>query len=83
MCDKFAKWEQTWQLSLSSEKCCHIYVLVYLPAKNPVNYHINDVALNTVDTVGDLGISVDNKHFLTFRHSHTLLTSQNRLRKPT
>ena len=25
------------------------------------NYHINDVVLNTVDIVRDLGISIDNK----------------------
>ena len=30
--DKFAKWAQTWQLSLSAESVV-IYVLVYLPAK--------------------------------------------------
>ena len=61
--DKFAKWAQTWQLSLSAEKCCHIR-LGLLACKSSVNYHINDIALNTVDTVRDLGISIDNK--LTF-----------------
>ena len=60
---KFAKRAQTWQSSLSSEKCCDIR-LSLLACKNPVNYHINDVVLNTVDIVRDLGISVDNK--LTF-----------------
>jgi len=31
--DKFVKWTQTWQLSLSSQKCCHIYALVYSQRK--------------------------------------------------
>jgi len=43
---------------LSSEKCCHIR-LSLLACKNPVNYHISDVAVNTFDIVRDLGI--DNK----------------------
>ena len=60
---KFAKGAQTWQSSLSSEKCCDIR-LSQLACKSPVNYHINDVVLNTVDIVRDLGISIDNK--LTF-----------------
>ena len=73
--DKFAKWAQTWQLSLSAEKCCHIR-LGLLACKNPVNYHtcINDVALNTVDTVRDLGIFIDNK--LTFVEHINLIVAK-------
>ena len=74
--DKFAKWAQTWQLSLSAEKCCHIR-LGLLACKNPVNYHINDVALNTADSVQDLGISIDNK--LTFvEHINLIVAKGNR-----
>jgi len=62
-----------WQLSLSSEKCCHIR-LSLCACKNPVNYHINDVALNTVDTVRDLGISIDNK--LTFVEHINLIVAK-------
>ena len=71
--DKFAKWAQTWQSSLSSEKCCHIR-LSLLACKNPVNYHINDAALNTVDTMRDLGIYIDNK--LTFVEHINLIVAK-------
>jgi len=74
--DKFAKWAHTWQLSLSSEKCCHIR-LSLLACKNPGNYHINDVVLNTVDIMRDLGISTDNK--LTFvEHINLIIAKAHR-----
>ena len=71
-----------WQLSLSSEKCCHIR-LSLCACKNPVNYHINDVALNTVDTVRDLGrpISIDNK--LTFVEHINLIVEKHTAGVPT
>ena len=35
--DKFVKWAQTWQLSLSSQKCSHMRIGL-LAANNPVDY---------------------------------------------
>jgi len=58
--DKFVKWAQTWQLSLSSQKCCHMRIGL-LAANNPVDYHVDHVVLNTVDKVRDLGIYIDSK----------------------
>jgi len=73
--DKFAKWAQTWQLSLSSRKCCHIYALVYMHAKIQLTIiSMMLVVLNTVDIVRDLGISTDNK--LTFVEHINLIVAK-------
>jgi len=74
--DKFVKWAQTWQLPLSSQKCCHIRVGL-LASKNPVDYHTDRADLNTVVKVRDLGIYIDSK--LTFvEHINMMVAKEHR-----
>jgi len=71
--DKFGKWAVYRYLRKS--------VVIYrVSKKNPVDYHIDGVALNTVDKVRDLGIIIDTK--LTFvEHINLMIAKAHRQAK--
>ena len=74
--DKFKVWAQTWQLSLSPQKCQHIRVSLLKPS-SPVCYRIDSDSLPTVDSVRDLGVTIDPK--LTFTvHTDSIVTNAHR-----